>query len=103
MVEQENEDVAVGSGDMGERQPTAERVTIEGIENSKGQVCIECARITFEILTLPELGWIHIDTDDDTVGVLPGGAHQFQVTFVEIAHGRNQGRLQTILAPRPGK
>lgn len=52
MVEQENGNVAVGSGDVGEGQSTTERTTheIEGVENSNGQVCIECAACGFAVV-----------------------------------------------------
>jgi hypothetical protein len=54
MVQPKDPEVVVGSGDVCDGQPTANGTTdipeLEGIENSKGQVCIECASCGFAVV-----------------------------------------------------
>jgi hypothetical protein len=56
MVQPKDESMAVGSGDVSERQPATEGrpntdtvPSIPGVENSEGLICIECVACGFTV------------------------------------------------------
>ncbi len=58
----------------------------------------EGAGVAVEILAGAELQRVHKDTDDDDVREAVRSAYQFQVPFVEIAHGGNESDALALLA-----
>ena len=56
-----------------------------------GTIGFQRARVFVEILVRPELQRVHEDARHDAVAVLACEAHQVEMAFMQIAHGRDEG------------
>ncbi len=63
---------------------------VDAERREPGEIGVEGARIAVEVLRRAELQTVHEDAHDHALAVAAGNAHQIEMSFVQIAHGRHE-------------